>query len=237
MKKILLLALALILALTGTAFAEGAQAKDATVTATGNGVVLVEADVATITMGVTEFTTDVREAQNTVNEKIAAIRAALVESGVDNADINTDSIYIYANYDYSGDVEYITGYTASNSLSIRTSEIDRAGEFIDIAFAAGANQLNNIQFSRQDSSEAKAQALTAATKQAMEKAKVIAEAAGLNLGGICGITEGEYSYWDGGSDFAYAREEAAAGDAKSTDVQAAMIQITASVTVKYSIAD
>ena len=160
LKKLLVLMLTLIFALGCTAYAEESTA---TITATGSGVVMVESDVATISIGVSEQNADVIAAQNTVNQKIAAIRTALIDAGVDNADINTDSLYIYANYDYSDDTQTVVGYNATNSLSVRTTEIDKVGTLIDAAFAAGANQLHGVNFSRQDSSEAQAQALTIAT--------------------------------------------------------------------------
>ncbi len=63
-------------------------------------------------------------AQSTVNEKIAAIKQALLDAGVQESEINTDSINIYANYDYSENTEVIVGYTANNTLSVRTTDID-----------------------------------------------------------------------------------------------------------------
>ena len=234
MKKFLVFLLILMLTASCAALAEGEGLKSGTLTATGSGVVMVESDIATISLGVTEYSSDVQEAQNTVNEKIAAIRAALLEAGVDNSNINTDSLYIYANYDYTGDMQRVIGYNATNSLSIRTTEIDKVGTLIDAAFAAGANQLNNVEFSKQDITEAQAEALRMATQNAIAKAQTIADAAGVQLVAIQAIREGnEYSY-DSGLNVTYARS--AAEDAKAgTDVQAAMISVSATVTVEYSI--
>ena len=71
MKKLLTCLLVLILALGCTAYADESTA---TITATGSGVVMVEADIATISLGVMEQHADVITAQNAVNQKIAAIR-------------------------------------------------------------------------------------------------------------------------------------------------------------------
>lgn len=236
MKKLVMLALALLLALSCTAYAEGVEVKENTLTATGSGVVYVESDVATVSLGVMEYSTDVKEAQNTVNTKIAAVRAALLEAGVENSDINTDSIYIYANYDYSGDTQRVVGYTATNSLSVRTTEIDKVGALIDAAFAAGANQLNNVEFSKQDISEAQDQALTMATQNAIAKAKTIASAAGVQLNGIAAISENNSYYYDSGLNVTYARTEDVKAS-EGTDVQAAMISVSAFVTIEYRIAE
>lgn len=235
MKRVAAWALALLLMLSCAALAEAGENPGGVLTATGSASVMVEADTATITLGVTEYASDVKEAQNTVNQKIATIRAALIVAGVDNADITTDSIYIYANYDYvgDGDVQRVVGYNASNSLSVCTKEMDKVGTLIDVAFAAGANELNNVRFSCTNSSEARDQALTLATQQAMAKAKVIAEAAGVKLGSIQSITEGsDYYYDDSGFDVAVRAEASAKG---GTDIQASMINVYSKVTVIYAI--
>ena len=134
-------------------------------------------------------------AQSTVNEKIAAIKQALLDAGAKESEINTDSINIYANYDYSDNTEVIVGYTANNTLSVRTTDIDNVGALIDAAFAAGANTLDNVQFTVQDDSEAREQALTKAVEDARRKADVLAAAAGLQIASIESIAEsGVYTY-------------------------------------------
>ena len=147
MKKMfaMLLCLAILALGTGAALAEGTK-----LTVSGSGTVLVESDLAVVTVGVREASTDVLVAQSTVNEKIAAIKQALLDAGAKESEINTDSINIYANYDYSDNTEVIVGYTANNTLSVRTTDIDNVGALIDAAFAAGANTLDNVQFTVQD---------------------------------------------------------------------------------------
>ena len=134
MKKMfaMLLCLAILALGTGAALAEGTK-----LTVSGSGTVLVESDLAVVTVGVREASTDVLVAQSTVNEKIAAIKQSLLDAGAKESEINTDSINIYANYDYSDNTEVIVGYTANNTLSVRTTDIDNVGALIDAAFAAG----------------------------------------------------------------------------------------------------
>ena len=172
-------------------------------------------------------------AQATVNEKIAAIKQALLDAGVQETEINTDSINIYANYDYSDNTEVIVGYTANNSLSVRTTDIDNVGALIDAAFAAGANTLDNVQFTVQDDSEAREQALTKAVEDARRKADVLAAVAGMQVTAIESIAEsGVYTY-DSMRNFAQmdaaATEESGAG----TLVQAALVSVDASVSMDF----
>ena len=233
MKKMfaMLLCLAILALGTGAALAEGT-----TLSVTGNGTVLVESDLAIVTVGVQETSKDVLEAQSTVNEKIAAIKQALLDTGVEESEINTDSINIYANYDYSDNTEVIVGYTARNSLSVRTTDMDNVGSLIDAAFAAGANTLDNVQFTVQDDTQAREQALTMAVEDARRKADVLASAAGLQVASIERISEGGVSVYDSMRNYAAdtvmaANESGSAG----TLVQAALVSVDATVSMEFEL--
>ena len=232
MKKMfaMLLCLAILALGTGAALADGT-----TLSVTGNGTVLVESDLAIVTVGVQETSKDVLEAQSTVNEKIAAIKQALLDAGVEESSINTDSINIYANYDYSDNTEVIVGYTARNSLSVRTTDMDNVGSLIDAAFAAGANTLDNVQFTVQDDSEAREQALTKAVEDARRKADVLAAAAGLQIASIASIAEsGVYTY-DSMRNYAMMDEAATESGGAGTLVQAALVSVDASVSMEFEL--
>lgn len=224
--------LAIALSLTATlALADGAE-----LTVTGDGKVLIEADTAIVSLGVREQSSDVRVAQSTVNDKIANIRQALIAAGLDNADINTDSINIYANYDYSEGMERIIGYSAYNALSINTKALDKVGAYIDAAFEAGANTLNSVSFTIEDDTEANNKALTLAVQDAYMKAEIIAAAAGKAIDSLESITENTgYSYDSGRNVYAMASE--AKDMAAGTDIRAALLSVSASVNVVFELKD
>jgi len=231
MKRIVSI-LVVMLLISACAFAETASLK-----VQGSGVVNVTADVARVVLGVRESVSDVKLAQSTVNEKINAIFDALLEAGVSSKDIATESIYIFANYDYSGEEERLVGYTASNSISIVTADIDKMGEYIDIAFEAGANSLDSVEFSAQDDTQAQKEALKLAVENAYEKAEVIAEAAGMEIIAVKSFDEAErQSYAAAGAKYSNARVEAAAVDS-STRVQASSLQVQASVLVEFELGE
>ena len=232
MKKmfVMLLCLAILALGTGAALAEGTK-----LTVSGSGTVLVESDLAVVTVGVREASTDVLVAQSTVNEKIAAIKQSLLDAGAKESEINTDSINIYANYDYSDNTEVIVGYTANNTLSVRTTDIDDVGALIDAAFAAGANTLDNVQFTVQDDSEAREQALTKAVEDARRKAEVLAAAAGLQIASIESIAEsGVYTY-DSMRNYAMMDEATTESGGAGTLVQAALVSVDASVSMEFEL--
>jgi len=230
MKRLISVLMILAMLMSCTALAEGTILK-----VRGSGVVSVSADVAYVVLGVRENSVDVREAQKTVNEKINAIYAALVEAGIDSKDIGTESIYIYANYDYSDGEERLTGYTASNTISVSTTQIDKVGEYIDIAFAAGANTLDTVNFHSRDNAEAEKLALELAVQNAFEKAGIISAAAGMDIVSVKSMDETEERYgFDTSAKYSNARAEGAAMD-QSTMVQASSLQISANVIVEFEL--
>lgn len=231
MLKTMLLA-CLVALMVFTACADG---KDKTeINVNGSGEVLVAADTAVITLGITTQNKDVLEAQNTVNAAIEKIRTALIENGIKKEDINTDRLRIYAVYDYSNNVERLTAYNASSYLAIRTTDMDMVGKIIDIAFGAGANTLNDIAFSASDTEEASTEALTAAVKDARRKAEIMAAAAGLKIAGIESITE-SYSYSGDSGVNAFYKNAVMADEATgaSTLVQASKLKVSASVSIVF----
>ena len=207
---------------------------DTVITTGGTGEAFVAADNAVISLGVSARDRDVLQAQAKVNEAIAAIRTALIASGIAEQDINTDYINIYAMVDYREGAEELTAYNANSTLAIRVTKMDAVGEVIDIAFGAGANTLNGISFSASDTEEAKEAALKAAVKDARAKAEILAEAAGLSITGIETIQEGSTYSYDRGAGNNFAFDAAAKQSVAGTVVQAARLTVSASISITFT---
>ena len=228
MKKTLALILALCMMLLMVC-----ACAETRITVSGSGVTLVNADYAMVTLGRVEFAKEVLDAQDAVNKAVNSIRAALIESGVAKEDINTDQIRINARYDYSGSVEKIVGYSANSYLVIRTNDMENVGSIIDIAFEAGANTLDGIEFFAENTDSAREESLIFAVTDAKAKAEIIAKAAGLTLKSIETIQE-SYSYTTESARNAYFKnavmEDAAAA---GTVVQTAKMSVQANVTIVF----
>ena len=97
MRKILSMLLTLLVVLSVPVFAFA----DSEITVNGTGEVLIPADTAVVSLGVSATDREVLKAQKQANQAIADIREALIKAGVKEEDINTDYINIYAMYDYS----------------------------------------------------------------------------------------------------------------------------------------
>ena len=222
MKKFLCLMFVLLLMLPAAALA------DTKITVTGSATVQAEPDMVTVSLGVEETKGDVAAAQTAVNEKIAAIVEALKNAGIDEADIQTSYYSIYNNYDYENpsNIQYV----ASCSLSVIVRDLSKAGETIDIAVAAGANQVGGVTFGLSDLTALQDKALEMAIADGVRRAGVMAKAAGVALPALPESVEENSSYYDGGSARAYTMDAASGAP---TTLMGGLVSVTSSVTVTY----
>ena len=71
------------------------------------------------------------------------VLAALKRAGVEDRDIQTSNISLNPEYRYvENQPPQLTGYTASNQLTIRFRDIRNSGKILDALVSQGANQIN-----------------------------------------------------------------------------------------------
>ena len=193
MKKLFAILLCLALFLPCFALAEEtalAVADGATITVTGSASVTLKADYARISVGVSTKAPTVEEASKENAAAIHTVIAALKEAGVKEDDIATSNYSVNAEYDYSsfGSTK-LTGYNVTNQLNVIIRDMEHIGATLDKATAAGANSIYNIQFLSTQADAAQDEAAAYAVQDAMRRAKLLADAAGLKLGSIVSISD------------------------------------------------
>ena len=195
MKKLLALIPTLMLALPAACLAETAAADGATITVTGSAVVTLEADYAQVSVGVSTSAKTVDEASKQNAKAIHTVIEALKAAGVKEDDIATSNYSVHAEYDYSSlGGQKLSGYNVTNQLNVVIRDMEHIGATLDKATAAGANNIYNIQFLSTKADEAQDEATTYAVQDAMRRAKLLAEAAGLQLGNIVSISDSTGGY-------------------------------------------
>jgi hypothetical protein len=83
----------------------------------------------------------------------------------------------------------IDGYQANNTVVVRVLALDGLGAILDAVVDQGANTFNGLSFGLQNPGPAQDAARKAAVAEAMRKAALYAEAAGLVLGPVLELTE------------------------------------------------
>jgi|SRR5271169_23400 len=157
----------------------------------GEGSVSVVPDFAEINGGVTTRGKSVQEATDTNSKIMAAIKAALLDSGVAQKDIQTSRFSIqpiYTSPDPHGEAK-LSSYNVSNQVTVTIRDIGKVGDILERLVAAGVTNVGNIEFLHADPAKALDQARESAVADARHKAELYAKASGLTLGRVAWIME------------------------------------------------
>lgn len=160
------------------------------ITVSGTGVVWAEPDQAVVEVGWTGVEVLAGEAVARASDAIEAIRAALAGLGIAAHDTRTTSYFVWREerWDERGE-PHLLGYRVSHSLQVVVRDVDRVGDVITIATAAGANQVGGITFTVADRHALEAEARGLAVDAARDRAIQLADLNGLVLGAALGIEE------------------------------------------------
>ncbi|WP_191090037.1 SIMPL domain-containing protein [Histidinibacterium aquaticum] len=160
---------------------------------TGQGEVNVKPDMAVVRLGVRVEAETAEEAVDRMSAGTEAVLSALSQAGVADADISTGTLRvdpILSSYE-SREGMRVTGFAAEIGLSVTVRDLDDLGGVLDAVVRQGANRVDGVSFDLADRSEALAEARRAAVADAQAKAQVFAEAAGVRLGDLMFLTEGQ----------------------------------------------
>ncbi|MHA6721643.1 SIMPL domain-containing protein [Sphingomonas sp. RS2018] len=152
-------------------------------------------DIATIRAGVVTQAADAAGALSANADRMARVLAALKAAGVAPRDIQTATIALSPQYRYAEKLPpVITGYQASNTVSVRFREIAASGRILDTLVKQGANQIDGPSLSIDKADAALDEARVDAIAKARARAELYAKAAGLRVDRIVSISEaGEFA--------------------------------------------
>lgn len=194
----------------------------------GNGIAATAPDVARINLGVESRAATAQDAVSTTNKKQGAVIEALKGKGIEAKDIQTTNFSVFAESKPNG--EGPSSYRASNTVQVIVRKIDQVGAVLDAAVSAGANQVYGISFGLSDPESLLAEARAKAVANAKSKAEAIAKAAGVRLIKVVNISENF-----GGSPLPRGGFAAPEARANSAPIEAGETQVSAQVTIAYSI--
>ncbi len=145
----------------------------------GDSIVQAQPDTAILTISVVTQGRRAIDAQQENATKTDAVVRALKAAAGAGAEVKTSGYSLQPQRVYKeGQPPTITGYEARNSVTVTTGELTKVGNIIDAAAQAGSNDISGIAFTLRQDRQARDQALSEATKEAMNKARVIATALG-----------------------------------------------------------
>lgn len=207
------------------------------ITVTGTASESISPDKATIILSIE--TTD-KTAQNAVinnskkADKVVCSLKDILKSDQGET-IKTSSYTLYPVYEYIENKRRneLTGYTASNQLTITTKQIKNIGTIIDKAVSDGANRVQSINFEVDKSESYCKKLLAKASADAKDQATTIAQALGVKIIGIKQVTTNCNSDQPYPRIFAKGLMMETAAAAPSTPIEAGEIKLNSSVTVEF----
>jgi uncharacterized protein YggE len=148
-------------------------------------------DVASVSAGVVTQATDANEAMRANAAQMDKVMAAIHAAGIAERDIQTTGVNVNPQYQYAENTTpRITGYQASNTVSLKVRDIGKLGKVLDALVASGANQVNGPSFEIDKPDAAYDEARRAALEKAQARAQMYAKALGLRVRRIVSIDEG-----------------------------------------------
>ena len=176
--------------LLALAIALPAGAAEHVVTVTGEATVSVAPDTSIIRLGVTSQGKTAREANDANAKQMTAVIAALKGAGIADRDVQTSHLSIQPQYDTSRPgAARLTGFQATNQVTVKIHTIDKLPDILDKAIGAGANEMSCIEFMVTERSKLLDQARAQAMADARRKAEIYAQAADAKVGHVVAITE------------------------------------------------
>lgn len=209
-----------------------AQSEAGGITVSGEGVVSLAPDMATIRLGVSERATTASDAMRQTSQKVSAILEQLDGLAVAGLDRQTSGLYLRPVYDNrpreDNSPVQVVGYEAGNTVGVTVRDLTKLGALLDAVVAQGANDFNGLQFGLQDNAEALIAARKGAVADAMARAGQLAAAAGIELGDIVQMSESSQGYMP---------MEMRASQMRSMDmpIETGEIDIRAQVTMQFAI--
>ena len=147
-------------------------------------------DLAIINAGVVTRGASATQAIGQNAERMKRVVAALRRAGVAERDIQTSSINLNPEYRYGeNQPPVLTGYQASNQVTVRFRDIGESGRILDALVAEGANQINGPTLTIDRPDAALDQARVDALAKARARAQLYAQATGKRVGRIVAISE------------------------------------------------
>jgi len=189
-------------------------------------------DIARISAGVVTQAPTATAAIEQNGRQMAAVRAALRRAGIADRDIQTSTISLQPDYRYTeGRAPELTGYRASNEVTVRFRDIANSGRILDALVAQGANQISGPTLAIDRPEQAMDEARAAALRMAQARAGMYARALGKSVRRVLSVSEAGITFPTGPRPMAM---EARSADA-STKIEPGEQSVAVNLTVSFEL--
>ena len=198
----------------------------------GDSIVQAQPDTAILTIAVvTQNRSAITAQQENAAKSDEVVRVLKTVAGT-GAEIKTSGYSLQPQRIYKeGQPPTISGYEARNTVTVTLSDLTKVGSVIDAAAQAGSNDVAGIAFTLRQDRPARDRALGEATREAMSKAQVIAQALGGRVVRIVEVQEEGFQQRPPVPIYQTETFMAAKRDAVATPIEVGSLEISSRVQV------
>lgn len=160
------------------------------ISVSGNATENYQADTVTVTLSVITSAKTVKEATQENNKTAGNVISSIkkvINSSTDTIKTSMYSVYPEYIYDNSKRTNVLTGYKAVNQVTVTSKQINNGSNIIDAAISAGANRVENIDFSKDRNTISCKSVIEKATANAKQNANYALQELGAKITGIKNI--------------------------------------------------
>lgn len=211
------------------------------ITASGDAELTVMPDEATIRIRVETKGQTAQATQDENSRIMTSVQSALKRAGIASKDIETDqyNLYPWTEWDPDEHKQRDMGFRVYHTIKVKTTDLDKVGDFISAAVDAGATNVDGVSFglSEKQKQDVRKVALQDAANNARAKAQTMADGLGVNLGELLAVQESSFNY---GAVFRADMEmmsmKAGGVPEAAPPIEPEQVEVRATVSVSYRIA-
>lgn len=182
--KIMAVTAALASSIALPTFAATTDMQPSEISVRGSASRSVAPEYAILSLGITSTDANINTAKSSNDRIMSQLIASLSNLNVLKKDITTSNININPDYSYDNNQRTVTGYTISNTVTVKINDLNKVSQIIGAAVQSGANEVNSLSF-KNDVPQSLSDSLTIeAIKDGHHQAEVMASALGRTLGPV-----------------------------------------------------
>ena len=128
------------------------------------------------------------DAFTAASEAVRTVRQALRDHSVADAAVDRSRLDLKSMWDYANQRRFL-GYQCEASFAVESADLDGVQQLLIDLVAAGANEIEAVEFDVQAKPELRAEARRKAVAAARRKAELYADAAGVRVGAVLHIDD------------------------------------------------
>ncbi|MEU7612536.1 SIMPL domain-containing protein [Micromonospora sp. NPDC049204] len=163
---------------------------------------------------------------------VRAVRGALREHGIADAAVEGSRLDLKTATEYTDGSRKFIGYQCQAAFAIQSGVLDDVEQLLIDIVAAGANEIESVEFDVTGKRELRAEARREAVAAARAKAELYAEAAGVRIGAVLHIEDVDPEQ-PGASRY---RSHAEAAATSAQDLAPGHVVVSAAVVLGYAVA-